>query len=112
MPGIDVTELLAFDHLLNEEERLIQRTVRSYLKDRVRQHLAEWFADGISPRELAPQLGELGLLGMHLSGYGCAGTNAVSYGLACLELEAADSGLRSGSGCRAWRPGPRSVASV
>ncbi|GAA1874778.1 acyl-CoA dehydrogenase family protein [Pseudonocardia ailaonensis] len=95
MPATDVTELLGFDHLIDEEERLIQETVRSFVEDRVRPNIQEWFAEGISPRELAPEIGALGLLGMHLSGYGCAGTNAVSYGLACLELEAADSGLRS-----------------
>ena len=61
----------------------------------MRPNIAQWFEDGISPRELAPELGALGLLGMHLTGYGCAGTSAVSYGLACLELEAGDSGLRS-----------------
>jgi glutaryl-CoA dehydrogenase len=61
----------------------------------VRPHIAEWFENAHFGRELAPELGKLGLLGMHLEGYGCAGTNAVSYGLACLELEAADSGVRS-----------------
>src|SRR5207249_10580556 len=64
--------------------------------DRVKPHLPEWFEEGTFPaRELAPELGKLGLLGMHLHGYGCAGASAVSYGLACLELEAGDSGLRS-----------------
>jgi len=91
----DVTSLLGFDSLLDEEERLIQKTVRAFVNDKVRPHIAEWFEDGISPRELATELGSIGLLGMHLTGYDCAGTNAVSYGLACLELEAGDSGLRS-----------------
>jgi glutaryl-CoA dehydrogenase len=89
------TELVDVDSLLTDEERLIQRTVREFVADNVRPHIAEWFEQGISPRELAPELGKLGLLGMHLTGYECAGTNAVSYGLACLELEAGDSGLRS-----------------
>src|SRR5215469_16188215 len=89
------TDLIDVDSLLSDEERLIQRTVRDFVSDQVRPHIAGWFENGISPRELAPELGKLGLLGMHLTGYGCAGTNAVSYGLACLELEAGDSGLRS-----------------
>jgi len=94
MPA-DVTSLLNFDSLLDEEERLIQKTVRSFVTDKVRPHIADWFEQGISPRELATELGSIGLLGMHLTGYDCAGTSAVSYGLACLELEAGDSGLRS-----------------
>jgi glutaryl-CoA dehydrogenase len=95
MTAIDVTELLAFDGLLSDEEQLIQQTTRIFVKDRVRPHIAAWFEEGTSPRELAGELGQLGLLGMHLDGYGCAGTSAVSYGLACLELEAGASGLRS-----------------
>jgi glutaryl-CoA dehydrogenase len=91
----DVTSLLDFDSLFDEEELLIQKTVRSFVNDKVKPHIADWFEAGTSPRELATELGSIGLLGMHLSGYGCAGTNAVSYGLACLELEAGDSGLRS-----------------
>ena len=94
MPA-DVTSLLDFGSLLDEDERLIQKTVRSFVNDKVKPHIATWFEEGISPRELATELGDIGLLGMHLTGYGCAGTNAVSYGLACLELEAGDSGLRS-----------------
>jgi glutaryl-CoA dehydrogenase len=94
-PLASVADLIDVDSLLSDEERLIQRTVREFVADNVRPHIAEWFADGVSPRELAPELGKLGLLGMHLTGYDCAGTNAVSYGLACLELEAGDSGLRS-----------------
>jgi len=92
---VDVTSLLNLDALLDEEERIIQKTVRSFVTDKVKPHIAGWFEDGISPRELATEMGGIGLLGMHLNGYGCAGTNAVSYGLACLELEAGDSGLRS-----------------
>ncbi|MDA8033789.1 MAG: acyl-CoA dehydrogenase family protein [Actinomycetota bacterium] len=80
---------------LSSEERLVQSTVRSFVADRVVPEVADWFERGVLPVELVPELGELGLLGMHLEGYGCAGTNAVSYGLACLELEAGDSGLRS-----------------
>lgn len=95
MPGTDATALIDFDSLLSDEERLIQKTVRAFVSDRVKPHIAEWFEHGISPQELAGELGGLGLLGMHLTGYGCAGTSAVAYGLACLELEAGDSGLRS-----------------
>ncbi|HEY7486741.1 MAG TPA: acyl-CoA dehydrogenase family protein [Streptosporangiaceae bacterium] len=89
-------ELFAIDGLLADEERAIRRTVREFCDREVRPHLPEWFESGTIPaREIARRCGGLGLLGMHLQGYGCAGTNAVSYGLACLELEAADSGLRS-----------------
>ncbi|MGD9988199.1 MAG: acyl-CoA dehydrogenase family protein [Pseudonocardia sp.] len=91
----DPLDLLSVAALLTEEERDIQRTVRDFLDDRARPHVAGWFDAGTFPRELVPELGKLGLLGMHLDGYGCAGTTAVSYGLACLELEAVDSGLRS-----------------
>jgi glutaryl-CoA dehydrogenase len=88
-------ELLQFDDLLSDEEKLIQKSVRALVADKVKPRIAAWFEAGESPRELAAELGQLGLLGMHLHGYGCAGTSAVSYGLACLELEAGDSGLRS-----------------
>jgi glutaryl-CoA dehydrogenase len=91
----ELIELLRFDDLLDDEERAIQSTVRSFVDDKVKPRIAEWFESGESPRELAKELGQIGLLGMHLDGYGCAGTSAVSYGLACLELEAGDSGLRS-----------------
>jgi len=95
MSETDVAGLIAFDSLLSEEERLIQQTVRAFVAKEVRPHIADWFEAGVAPLDLAPALGDLGLLGMHLTGYGCAGTSAVSYGLACLELEAGDSGLRS-----------------
>jgi glutaryl-CoA dehydrogenase len=89
-------ELFAIDGLLTDEERAIRATVREFCDRELRPHVADWFEAGMMPaRELAGRLGGLGLLGMHLEGYGCAGTNAVSYGLACLELEAVDSGLRS-----------------
>jgi glutaryl-CoA dehydrogenase len=94
-PLKDPLDLLDISVVLTEEEQDIQRTVARFLTNHVRPHLAEWFEAGRFPRELIPELGKLGLLGMHLEGYGCAGVNAVSYGLACLELEAADSGLRS-----------------
>jgi glutaryl-CoA dehydrogenase len=88
-------DFLDLDRLLSEEERLIRDTTRSFVTDRVLPEVAGWFERAELPRELAKELGDLGLLGMHLEGYGCAGTNAVSYGLACLELEAGDSGARS-----------------
>ncbi|MDQ1246942.1 MAG: Acyl-CoA dehydrogenase [Actinomycetota bacterium] len=89
-------ELFDLDSLLNDEQRAMREVVRRYLDAEVRPYLRAWFGSGELPaRELALGLGELGLLGMHLTGYGCAGTDAVSYGLACLELEAADSGVRS-----------------
>ncbi|MEV8020341.1 acyl-CoA dehydrogenase family protein [Streptomyces sp. NPDC086554] len=89
-------DLFAIDGLLTEEEREIQRTVRTMGERELRPQVAQWFEDGAIPaRELARELGKLGVLGMHLEGYGCAGTSALSYGLACLELEAVDSGLRS-----------------
>ncbi|MDQ3464641.1 MAG: acyl-CoA dehydrogenase family protein [Actinomycetota bacterium] len=91
----DPSDLLGLDELLTEDERMIRDTVRAFGEKRVAPHIAEWFEEGHIPRELAPELGELGLLGMHLHGYGCAGTSATAYGLACLELEAVDSGLRS-----------------
>ncbi|MEU4688159.1 acyl-CoA dehydrogenase family protein [Actinoplanes sp. NPDC023714] len=91
----DQLDLLDVAGLLSEEERHIQETVARFVADHVRPHIADWFEQGTFPRELAPELGKLGLLGMHLEGYGCAGTSAVAYGLACLELEAGDSGLRS-----------------
>jgi glutaryl-CoA dehydrogenase len=95
VPAANLMTLINIDSMLSEDERLIQKTVRDFVADKVRPHIASWFESGTSPRELARELGALGLLGMHLSGYGCAGTSAIAYGLACLELEAGDSGLRS-----------------
>ena len=89
-------DLFAIDGLLDDEERAIRDTVRRFGDDRLRPYVAEWFESGEVPaRDLAKELGALGLLGMHLQGYGCAGTSVVAYGMACHELEAVDSGLRS-----------------
>ena len=89
-------ELFGTDDLVDAEERAIRDTVRRLVDTELRPRLADWFEAGDAPvRELAPELGRLGLLGMHLEGYGCAGTSATAYGLACQELEAGDSGLRS-----------------
>ena len=88
--------LFAIDHLLSEEERAIRDVVRDYVDAKIKPNIEGWFDTGSIPaRELARELGELGVLGMHLEGYGCAGTSAVAYGLACVELEAGDSGIRS-----------------
>lgn len=88
--------LLNLDDLLSAEQRAMRDVVRTFVDSHVKPNIGSWFENGHLPaRELAKQLGEIGLLGMHLSGYGCAGTDAISYGLACLELEAGDSGLRS-----------------
>jgi len=88
-------DFLDIDHLLSDEERDIRDTVRAFVRDRVVPHVGEWFEAGTLPVELARELGALGLLGMHLEGYGCAGASATAYGLACMELEAGDSGVRS-----------------
>ncbi|MGN6251248.1 MAG: acyl-CoA dehydrogenase family protein [Marmoricola sp.] len=89
-------ELFGTDALIDEESRAIRDTVRRFVEDRIKPDIAEWFESGSIPaRELARELGGLGVLGMHLDGYGCAGTSATAYGLACMELEAGDSGLRS-----------------
>src|SRR6266446_1139120 len=89
------TDLYNIDALLSEEERMVRDTVRKFVNERVLPIIGEHFEAGTFPRELIPTIAELGLLGMHLEGYGCAGLSAVSYGLACQELEAGDSGLRS-----------------
>jgi glutaryl-CoA dehydrogenase len=89
-------DLIDADSLLSDEERDIRNTVRAYVQSEIKPHVAKWFESGEIPaRELAKGFGQMGLLGMHLEGYGCAGTSATAYGLAALELEAADSGVRS-----------------
>jgi glutaryl-CoA dehydrogenase len=97
MPPADSapTDLLRIDDELTDEERLVRDTVRAFAADRIMPGIADWFEAGTLPRELAPELGKLGLLGMHLTGYGCAGMGAIAYGVTCREMEAADSGLRS-----------------
>ena len=96
-PRLDPHDPAALDSLLSEEELAVRQTVRDFCADKILPHVASWYEQGELPgiRELARELGKIGLLGMHLTGYGCAGMSAVDYGLACLELEAADSGLRS-----------------
>ncbi|WP_327380216.1 acyl-CoA dehydrogenase family protein [Streptomyces sp. NBC_01212] len=96
-PPFDPGDPLGIDDLLDPEDLAIRDTVRTWAADRVLPHIAEWYENGELPgiHELARELGSLGALGMSLKGYGCAGASAVQYGLACLELEAADSGIRS-----------------
>jgi glutaryl-CoA dehydrogenase len=89
------TDLLDIDDQLSVEERLIRDTVQAFTADRVLPNITDWFEAGTLPREIITELGKLGLLGMHLTGYGCAGLGPVAYGVACRELEACDSGLRS-----------------
>src|SRR5438445_5829550 len=89
------TDLYNIDHLLSEEERMVRDTVRKFVQERVLPIIGEHFEAGTFRRNLIPAIAELGLLGMHLEGYGCAGLGSVCYGLACQELEAGDSGLRS-----------------
>ncbi|MCU1497641.1 MAG: acyl-CoA dehydrogenase domain protein [Acidimicrobiales bacterium] len=88
-------DFLAIDDELSADELLLRDTVRRFVGDRVLPEIGDWYERGEFPRELAKEMGALGLLGMHLEGYGCAGMSAVDYGLACLELEAGDSGFRS-----------------
>jgi glutaryl-CoA dehydrogenase len=91
----DAVDFIDVSSLLTDEERMIRDTVRGFVRDRILPDVAEWFEQGILPRELAKQMGDLGLLGMHLHGYGCPGASAVAYGIACMELEAGDAGVRS-----------------
>jgi glutaryl-CoA dehydrogenase len=91
----DPLDFLAVDGLLTAEDRDIRDTVRAFAQAELAPHVAEWFEEGTLPDDLGRELGKLGLLGMHLEGYGCAGTTATAYGVACRELEAVDSGLRS-----------------
>src|SRR4028118_1505698 len=97
-PGSDrreATDLLGLDNLFSDEELATREEVRSFVEERIKPNLREWWEGAIFPRELVPEMAARGLLGMHLEGYGCAGKSAVEYGLACMELEAGDSGLRT-----------------
>ena len=95
LPAFDALDPLALDAQLDDEERLIRDTVRQYVREKFMPHVAEYWEQGSLPESTGAELGQLGLLGMHLTGYGCAGASATAYGLTCLELEAGDSGLRS-----------------
>jgi glutaryl-CoA dehydrogenase len=94
-PALRPDDYLAIDAQLSHEERHIRDTVRAFVRDLVTPNVGDWFEEAIIPRDLASELGKLGVLGMHLEGYGCAGASATAYGLACMELEAGDSGVRS-----------------
>ncbi len=94
-PPIRPADFLSIDHVLSDEERDIRDMVRAFVTDRVLPYVGDWFEEARIPVELARELGKLGVLGMHLDGYGCAGASATAYGLTCLELEAGDSGVRS-----------------
>ena len=91
----EATDFLGLDALLTDEELKVREKVRSFVHEKIKPNIREWWEKAIFPQEIVPEMGERGLLGMHLKGYGCAGKSAVSYGLACLELEAGDSGLRT-----------------
>ncbi|MCU1567594.1 MAG: acyl-CoA dehydrogenase [Pseudarthrobacter sp.] len=91
----DPSDVLALDSLLTADELALRQKVRDFTDQRIRPDIARWYDDAVFPLELAPELGELGVLGMHLQGYGCPGRTAVEYGLAAMELEAGDSGIRT-----------------
>ncbi|MDR6684832.1 glutaryl-CoA dehydrogenase [Arthrobacter sp. 1088] len=91
----NTSDVLALDSLLTSEELALREKVRDYTTQRIRPNIARWYEDAVFPQEIVPELGELGVLGMHLEGYGCPGRTAVEYGLAAMELEAGDSGIRT-----------------
>jgi glutaryl-CoA dehydrogenase len=93
--NLRVDDFLNIDAHLSDGEIGVRERVRSFVRERIKPNIEEWYDEAIFPKEIVPEFAELGLLGMHLSGYGCAGRSAVEYGLACMELEAGDSGLRT-----------------
>ncbi len=95
IPHVDPLDPLALDDALDPDVRLVRDTVRDFVRSRILPEVGGWFEAGTFPRSMPRELGSLGLLGMHLEGYGCAGASATAYGIACRELEAGDSGLRS-----------------
>lgn len=94
-PRVRPHDFLNVDAHLSDEEREVRAGIRSFVEERIQPNIRDWFERAYFPRELVPEMGSLGVLGMHLKGYGCAGKSAVAYGLACMELEAGDSGLRT-----------------
>jgi glutaryl-CoA dehydrogenase len=95
LPAFDPLDPLALGAQLDDEERLIRDTVRQYVREKFLPVVAEHFEAGTFPEHVPADLGRLGVLGMHLHGYGCAGASATAYGITCMELEAGDAGLRS-----------------
>jgi len=91
----EASDFLNLDRLLSDEERAVREDVHGFVREKIKPNIEDWWEQAVFPREIVPEMGAQGLLGMHLSGYGCAGKSAVSYGLACMELEAGDSGLRT-----------------
>lgn len=92
---LDNSDLLNLVGLFSETEIELRDKVRGFVDARIRPNIADWYENAVFPREIVAEMGELGLLGMHLHGYGCPGRTAVEYGLAAMELEAGDSGLRT-----------------
>ena len=96
LPSVsDTSDVLALDALLTAEELALRERIRDFTEQRIKPDIARWYDDAVFPLDLAPELGELGVLGMHLEGYRCPGRSAVEYGLAAMELEAGDSGIRT-----------------
>lgn len=92
---LDPADLINFDSLLSAEELALRAKVRGFVQETIKPNIASWYADAVFPLEIVPEMGKMGLLGMHLEGYGCGGGTAVEYGIAGSELEAGDSGLRT-----------------
>lgn len=92
---LDPADLINFDSLLSAEELALRGTVRGFVNEHIKPNIAKWYNDAVFPLEIVPEMAKLGLLGMHLDGYGCGGRSAVEYGIAGAELEAGDSGLRT-----------------
>ena len=91
----EASDFLDIDAHLSDGEIGVREKIRSFVRERIKPNIEGWYDEAVFPKEIVPEFAELGLLGMHLSGYGCAGRSAVEYGLACMELEAGDSGLRT-----------------
>lgn len=91
----DSSDLIGIDTLLTPEELAVREKVRGFVDSDIKPNIAGWYERAEFPLEIVPRMAELGLLGMHIKGYGCPGRSSVEYGLAALELEAGDSGLRT-----------------
>ena len=130
----DLSDFYGLDVLLNDDEQMIRDTVKKFVDNEFKPLVAEHFEAGTFPMELVPTIADMGLLGMHLEGYGCAGASAMAYGIACRELEAGDSASgvscqyrarcacsrfgntgqrnKKSSGCLVWRPAKSLAVSV